>query len=249
MISLILTVNNRAPEVSLRVAESLALPGNAPDELIVVLDRPTPEAREGAIAAYTGLPFPVKFAPIDGEPGWLCPAKAWNVGFREAAGKLVYCISSETVQAEGNVARAVAILAERPAIVFGRAECSCGPSGTEVNWGGAAPGNLLVDAAHTRPLGFIWAGPVAAVRQIGGFDEGFMRGLWHDDDDFFFRLWRTGLPFIFDDSISGTHLHHERPDLDQKRIGINRAYMASKHGTLTPWSSAAIPGRTVWEHP
>ena len=54
---------------------------------------------------------------------------------------------------------------------------------------------------------------MAAVRQVGGMDEGFMRGLWYDDDAFTYELWQTGLPFVFDDSVSGVHQHHERPVL------------------------------------
>jgi glycosyltransferase involved in cell wall biosynthesis len=43
-LSAILTINNRTPEVCMQVADSLLLPGNMPDELIVVLHRPTTEA-------------------------------------------------------------------------------------------------------------------------------------------------------------------------------------------------------------
>ena len=43
--SLVLTINNRTPEVSKAVADSFRLPGNEVDEVVVVLDRPTSEAR------------------------------------------------------------------------------------------------------------------------------------------------------------------------------------------------------------
>ncbi len=68
-ISLCLTVHNRPPAVSKAVADSLRLPGNQPDELILVLDRPTQEALEGAHAAYDDLPFPVLTVTIPGNQG------------------------------------------------------------------------------------------------------------------------------------------------------------------------------------
>ncbi|KKK61751.1 hypothetical protein LCGC14_3011220, partial [marine sediment metagenome] len=111
-ISLILTVNNRTPEVSKAVADSLRLEGNQPDELIVVLDRPTPEAENGAINAYGKLPidhsevFNTKFVHVPGDPGWKGPARAWNHGFRTATGDYLYLISSEVVQDAGNLRKA-----------------------------------------------------------------------------------------------------------------------------------------------
>ena len=255
--SLILTIHDRSPEVSKQVAESFGLPGNHPDEIVVVLDRPTPEAREGA-EVYRDAAGTVAFVEIAGAPGWLCPARAWNMGFKAATSDFIYCISSETTQAEGNLARAQEIVGNGGVVLHGKAECSCGPQAPpEVNWGGTAPGNLFGDAAHPRPLGFIWAGPLEPVRKIGGFDEEFMKGYWYDDNDFFLRLWNTGLDFVFDDSVAGVHLHHERPGLQtpegQAGIQRNAAHMLAKHGVLHPWTnlpriSGYVPGRTAWRH-
>ena len=256
-LSACLTIHNRTPEVSKLVAESLRLPGNQPDELLIVLDRPTDEARQGVEEFYRPLPFPVRTVEIKGEPGWGSPVPAWNKAFGSVSGDHLYAFSSETVQAAGNLDKARSLVEEGPVVVFGKAECSCGPMGQEVNWGGQAPGNLLVDAAHPRPLGFLWAAPVTNVRQIGGMDKAFIDGFFYDDDDFFIRLWRTGLDFVFTDDISGIHLHHERPVLasPEGMAGIerNRAYMLGKHGTLQPWAGAlrlteSRPGRTTWRH-
>jgi GT2 family glycosyltransferase len=264
-ISLILTIHDRTPDVSKTVADSFRLAGNQPDEVVVVLDRPTPEAKAGVMAAWQGYACGdamdpsshVRFVSLDGEPGWKSPVRAWNAGFEAATGDAVYCISSEVVQAAGNVDEARRLLAAGPTVIHGKAECSCGPQGTEVNWGGAAPGNLLCDMAHPRPLGFIWAGPRAQVMAIGGYDQEFMRGFWYDDADFFYRLWQTGLSFTFTDRISGTHLHHARPGLESHDglagITRNRAYMMAKHGSLDPLGTAAkihhwdIPN-LVWRH-
>ena len=179
--------------------------------------------------------------------------KAWNRGLAAVTGDAVYCFSSETVQASGNVERARGMLQETPAVIFGKATCSCGPQGTEVNWGGNAPGNLLCDAAHPRPLGFIWAAPMDKVREAGPWDEAFDAGYWYDEGDYFFRLWRTGMPFVFTDDINGVHLHHERPDLTEAGIKVNTEYMLKKHGVLHPFGEmqkivAYAPGLTTWRH-
>lgn len=226
------------------------------DEFVIVLDRTHPDLA-GYCEDYWAGDKRVKFVKIVGDPGWKSPVAAWNAGFGAVTGDHVYCFSSETVQSPGNVELARVWLALGPTVVQGKAECSCGPNGKEVEWMGTAPGNLLCDAAHARPLGFIWAGPMDVVRRIGGYDMAFDAGLWHDDTDFFLRVWRTGLDFIFDDRISGTHLHHERPVLSTPE-GIaktqrNLRLILAKHGTANPWGSLpklvrAEPGLTVWSH-
>lgn len=227
------------------------------DEMVIVLDRPPKEVAQACYDYWSGDKR-IVFTRIDGPAGWGSPVPAWNRAFETITGDVIFAFSSEVVHASENIANARRILAEEPnSLVFGKALCSCGPNGGEVNWGGTAPSNLLVDAAHPRPLGFIWAGPAANVRQVGGMDPEFTKGFWYDDDDFFIRLWRTGLDFIFDDSISGVHLHHARPVLatpeGQAGIARNAAYMARKHGTLQPWAqtlrlTGIVPGRTTWRH-
>lgn len=266
-VSIILTVNNRPPEVSRAVAASLALPGNEANEYIIVLDRATPEAKEGAYDAYnTHLPIaPITFVGLYGESGWKCPAAAWNAGFQAATSDLLYCISSEVVQEEGNVQKAVnlimgnqkslseeAIYIPKTA-VFGACHNSK-PTNLVV---GAEPG-LLASSKMPRPLGFIVCMPRLAVEKIGGFDEEFMKGFWYDDDDFFLRLWQSGVNFLFDDSIHGIHLNHDRPGLEtaegQAGIARNRATMLKKHGNVHPWPTlpkivSQREGLTRWEHP
>ncbi len=257
--SIILTINNRSPEVSKRVAESLKLPGNEADEVIVVLDRPTKEVREDTIGTYLSLG--ATFINVEGEPGWKGPARSWNRGFDAAGGDLFYCISSEVVQDAGNVEKA------REIILGGAGTLSCFASKRRVVFGachnsepvnlvtGAEPG-VLVSSKMPRPLGFIACMPAWAVKQIGGFDEGFMDGYWYDDDDFYIRLWRTGVDFVFDDSIHGTHIHHERPVLEtvagKVGIGINQTLMLKKHGSLRPYmnrkSESPHEGRLIWRH-
>jgi hypothetical protein len=89
-------------------------------------------------------------------------------------------------------------------------------------------------------------------------DPMFAKGLAYDDDDFFYRLWRSGLDFAFTDEISGTHMHHERPvfatPAGQDAIRRNAAYLTSKYGTLHVWNNeprtiSGVPGLTTWRHP
>jgi len=252
-VSLILTVNNRPPEVSKAVADSLKLPGNQADELIVVLDRTTDEAVKGT-DAYMELDMDVKSIVLHGEPGWKGPAVAWNAGIKAAKGELLYCFSSEVVQDKGNVEKAAKLCANMQTVLFGACDNS-----TPVNLVVGAPPGLLVSSKMPRPLGFIVAMPSWAVNLIGGYDEEFTRrGYWFDDDDFFFRLWRTGVDFMFDDSVHGIHLDHARPGLEtpegQAGIKRNEAYMLEKHGVLRPLTDVLrtqefSDGRVVWRHP
>ncbi len=243
--SLILTINNRTPEVSQQVADSFKLPGNKVDEVVVVLDRPTDEAREGALSKYTELAKDCKFPQIVGPQGWMGPAAAWNLGFKVATGDLLYCISSEVVQEEGNVETAEGLAADGNTAVFG----ACHNSKPENLVVGADPG-LLVSSKMARPLGFIVCMPADKVKNVDGFDEAYMDGFWFDDDDFFLRMWNSGVDFLFEDKIHGTHLHHERPDLNtlegQAKIATNRALMIQKHGRAHPWND--IPRITSYGH-
>lgn len=251
-VSLVLTINNRSPEVSFRVADSFRLPGNRVDEAVVVLDRPTPEARKGAYEAWANMPWPVNFVEVEGPQGWICPARAWNTAYEAATSDYLYQISSEVVQDAGNVDKARQLCAGGNIVVFG----ACHNSEAEVMVSGGEPG-LLASSRMPRPLGFIVCYPRDKMLSIGGNDLAFMDGLWYEDDDLFVRMWRTGMDFMFDDSIHGIHLHHNRPGLatpdGQAKIRKNVALMLKKYGTLSPWQNIPklvneTPGRTMWRH-
>lgn len=248
--SLILTINNRTEDACRAVADSFLLSGNLPDQVVMVLDRAEPEVALRATEQFAKIPCPITAPEIEGPPGWLCPARAWNAGFKAATGDLFYCISSEVVQDAGNVERVKNILAAhgRPAALFG----ACHNSEKTQIVVGAEPG-LLVSSVMPRPLGFIVAMPAKNVRQIGGFDEAFMGGFWFDDDSFFYELWQTGLDFIFDDSVHGVHQHHERASLTQEGIQKNAAVMMKKYGRTSLWNDLMRlnlyeDGRTTWGH-
>jgi len=253
-LSVCITINDRSIDDLIKVFGSME--DQTHDEFVIVLDRAEPILANWC-KNFWRKDRRVSFVEIVGEPGWKSPVKAWNRGFDKVTGDAIYCFSSETVQGTGNIERAKSLLSSQDAVINGKAECSCGPDGQEVNWGGTAPGNLLCSAAHPRPIGFIWAAPIKAVRSIHGYDEKFSEGYWHDDDDFFVRLWNTGLDFIFDDSIHGIHLHHPRPVLstEEGKAGIlrNREYMLKKYGSLDPWASLPLLSETregwrVWKH-
>lgn len=247
-----ITLNDRPVPVLREVYESIR--HQAHDQLVIALDRAPAHVADMTATFWKDDPR-VTLVPIDGPPGWRSPVKAWNAAYQHVTGAHLYCFSSETVQAEGNLQKAKDFLAKHPnTLLFGKAECSCGPNGAEVNWGGTAPGNLLCSQSHPRPLGFIWAAPFANVQTIGAWDENFDRGFWFDDNDFFTRLWKSGLNFAFTDAVSGSHIHHERPNLTQDGINRNSAYMLQKWASLDPLSKQPrivnyLPDRTEWKHP
>ena len=252
-LTVLLTVNDRSHEVLLHVLDSLR--AQPYDRLIVVADGIEPEADESLRIL---LPTMERSRRVDiARPrGWLCPARAWNVGLAAVETELVMMISSETIQAAGNVAVAKELLAGPPMVVFGSARCSIDGC-PEVVWPDGTAPHILCDAAHPRPLGFVAALPAWMVRATGGFDENFMAGHWYDDEDFFYRLWCLGQPFLFTDALSGIHQHHERRQLSDIGRETNRRYITSKFGTEAPFGHlgtsqgrfvAAEPGRTIWRH-
>jgi hypothetical protein len=255
-ISLALTINSRTQSDLTRVFDSLKTQSH--DQLVIVLDRTPPDIADFTRWYWSGDQR-TRFIPLAGEPGWSSPVPAYNAAIDAVQTSHIYFISSDTVQADGNLDRTRSTLAADPdTIIHGKAECSCGPTGSEVNWGGSAPGNLFSDAAHPRPLGFIYAAPVASIKAIGGYDPAFAQGLWFDDNDFFLRLWNSGADFAFIDTISGTHLHHDRPVLatpeGQAKIAINQALILKKHGLAHPdWKHMPMmrsyaQGVTTWRH-
>lgn len=261
-LSVCLTINDRPPEISRAVANSLMLPGNLPDEVVVVLDRPGPRVLAGAVEAYTTLDrlgVSVRTIVLKGKPGWRCPSKAWNEGIKSVSGEILYCLSSETIQGLGSINAARQILAVRRCAVMGTVLCSCGPDGHAVKEDGSPSGNVFSNAASPRVHGHIWACHTSAVRAIGGFDGVFSKGYGWEDTDFFLRLWDIGMDIEFNDSISGLHICHEyrRRDIKYEMIeeGTRRnvGIFVERHGTIDPWPKikkreVTQPGMTRWEH-
>ena len=227
-ISVCLTIYDRTPEVLTKVFDSLD--HQAHDQLVVVLDR-SPRKVNDWVRDYLFKDDRAEIVEIAGDPGWRGPAVAWNTAFARVKSELVYCLSSETIQAPCNVSKARDLLQGKPSILFGKAECGPVCPG-EVAWNDGTPGSLLCDSQHPRPLGFIWAGPMWAVRAMGGYDEGFMAGFWYDDNAFFYEAWKLGLPFLFTDDIYGLHQHHERAELNEDGIRRNLDYLCEKYGSL-----------------
>ena len=258
-ISVVLTINDRPLDTVADVLYSLDGQGQA--ETIVVLDGTPKELKEQVETQLaTGEFGKVVIPEIVRASGWLSPVRAMNMGFAHAKGDLLYILSSDVIQSSRNVLTAAKLVDGygKPVVLFGRAECSCGPTGREVVWPDGAPGNLLVSADHPRPLGFIYCLPRATMEMVGGFNERFAEGYWYDDDDLVRRLWDSGADFLFDDTVSGVHQHHERPvlELPHGQAGIlkNQAYMLEKWGDTAPIHRVpklvrSLPGRTIWSHP
>jgi hypothetical protein len=93
------------------------------------------------------------------------------------------------------------------------------------------------------------------VQKIDGYDESFMHGLAYEDVDFFFRLFKSGADFLFHDSISGTHIDHERDILESpagaELVEVNKQRMIEKYETEVPWYGLRAKigqdvDRTIW---
>lgn len=244
MISAVMTIYERPRATLSRVFDSLE--AQAHDELVIVLDGTPRELGDWVKAAVSGMTR-ARIVEIIRGPGWLCPAKAWNVGIQAATGDTLYCFSSEVIQADGNIDLAAKLLSEYHgrAVVFGK----CVDDGSEGLVVSDRP-NVLCDSVLPRPLGFIWAARKADVTAAGGYDEQFMAGHWYDDNDFFYRLWRQVGRFVFDDAIYGTHQHHGRAGLTEESIARNYVHILHKYGkvpVIDPPIAISVGGRTVWE--
>lgn len=243
--SVVFTINNRTPEQMENVFSSFI--GQEYSQMVIVLDRPEQGVAEFSRRWWDTHPRPgigrglaPEFVEIIGDRGWLGPARAWNAGFARVKSELIYMISSEVIQEAGNCSKAIDILSGPPAVVFGFCRDD-GPVPLVTAAAGQDP-SIVCSSAIRRPLGFIWAMPTWLIRATGGFDETFMSGYWYDDDDFTFRIWKFGVPYIFDDSIRGVHQHHDRASLTtpagQAGIQRNLAYIRGKHGHEHPWDIA-----------
>lgn len=260
-LSVCLTINNRMPETCRAVSDSLLLPGNRPEEVIVVLDRPEPDIRKGAIDAYSRLNdhgILTRFVNLEGKSGWRCPSMAWNAAFGAATGDAIYCLSSETIQSSGSMDEVRHLLITRMRIIFPKVVCSCRPQGHAIEADGTPTGNTLSSADFPRPVGYIWATHRSLVLSVGGYDQAFNNGIGHEDTDMFLRFWDLGMEFEFTDAASGLHICHDQPQFKGEERGLqmakrNLSVFMYRYGTLDPWAKrnrkiTSAPGITLWEH-
>lgn len=221
-VSVVLTLHERPATTVLAVLESLCHQGQ--EETVVVLDR-TSEQLEQLVRRYP-IPGRRVFPVLDGEPGWREPVASWNAGLEAATGDLTFCLSSDVVQAPGNVQRARGVLASIDCALFGMVLDS--DYVEEPGRPHALP--VLCSTACPRPLGFTWALPTWAMRRAKGYDAMFAEGQGAEDLDLAYRLWESGLTFIFWDAISGVHQAHPRPHLDRKLMARNDRLFRERWG-------------------
>ena len=234
--SVVFTLNDRPKDVLTRVFASL----KGANEYACCFDR-TPEDLKEWVKAYwqtrcqaTGETF--VYTEIEGEAGRRNPSAAFNAVYKLITGEYVFQLSSDVECATDAVPRAIGIGSEVPCCVWGSVR-DTGEFGPVTN-SPTDPLNL-VSSVNPRPLGFIVAFPAWVLRAGCAQDEAYMQGSCYEDDDWVYRLWRMGLPFVFDDSVSGQHIAHPRPEFEteegQQAIAVNRAYTIQKHGNEHPW--------------
>jgi len=254
-VSIPTAVHDKPPEVWMAVLNGLA--GQGADQLVIVHDR-APQAIVERSAAITDATI----VKLDGRPGWRSPCVAGNAGLAAATGDILVYNPSDVVQAPGNTG----VLREHfllhpDSVLFGRVT----ESEPDKCKGQGHAGPVLQGSDCTRPMTFLTAYPVNALRHIGGWDEIFMEGVCYEDDDLAARLWKYGLDFIFDDRFSGIHQSHERAfdgnNASQGywtdyRVGINRGHMVNRHGRESAINVVmqtrpliiTEPGRVMWKH-
>lgn len=254
----------KPPEVMHSVFNGLDQGDYDADQIVIVVDRPSREARREVdhfvMARETrgteGVDEYIeraRYEVLDGPPGWRSPCISWNAGMKHVTGDQLLIIQGDVVLTPGSVDHARKCLSERPAAYFGMVL----ESDPDKCRGAGHAGPVLCSSTNPRPLTYLVALPTEAVRAIGGWDEAFQAGAWYEDDDFTIRLWKHGLDFIFDDRISGIHQSHDRHYAREGAIRTNETIFRLKHGTIAldnrmlAMGNPVVeqsPGRTIWRH-
>lgn len=237
MKTLALTIYDRTPKVIEAVFHGLSLPGNRPDIICVCYDRASRESVDALQAGCNELGIELQESFLtDFVIGPRCPSRSWNAALALTDESHVFCMSSEVVLAPHSIGMAYHMSeVAKNCMIVGRAE-HCGQS---YAWNNAEYDNELKWRTITwsgRPsgLGFCWLLPMAAYREVGGFDEVYMDGYCYEDDDFVLRMWDAGVDFLFCDDIIGFHLEHKRDHLKNEdgRVSINEKIFTERHGDI-----------------
>jgi hypothetical protein len=238
----VFTINERPKEVLEKVFESL--PVSDCEEWVICFDRTPEELRKWVMERWKAM-FPIeaetrtKWVVREGAPGWKTGVAGWNAAWEACTQETVYCFSSEVIHQPDNVKICKELLSGPPVAVFGMCRDS-GELGPQTKF--PTDPLLLCSSEWPRPLGFIMAFPTWLLRVTGGYLPEYEEGYWFADDDFAMTIFRMGVPFVFDDRISGVHQAHARATLDtpegQDGIEKNKALYLSRWKELNVWGNA-----------
>ena len=237
MTTLAITIYDRTPEVIRAMCAGLSLPGNRPDVVAVCYDR-APEASVDQLRDECNrLGFELWESHLDDDfRGPRCPSLAWNTVLATTKDPHVFCMSSDVVLAPHSIGMAYHMSAVGDnCMIVGRAE-HCGQS---YAWPGPDnPEHLkwrtITWSGKPSGLGFAWLLPMKAYKDVGGFDEGYMKGYCYEDDDFVLKMWNSGSDFLFCDDIVGFHLEHKRDHLrdEDGRVALNGKIFLERWGDI-----------------
>lgn len=200
-------------------------------ELIVIDDGVRKDVRNQCLEAATKYKMNINFIRIDKNKSFykvksFIPALTNNIGFRQAKGDVIVITGPETLQKNTNL--------EISTNMINRNECAYGlvfkaniPAVDEFTnkWKELKNQSIEVllqipgaqNECPTKPPNppRYWYYMTVAkkyVEEINGVDECFVGGLCGEDDDFSFRIGKSGIKPVFDYSIIGIHQDHTRED-------------------------------------
>jgi hypothetical protein len=245
-ISLMTAVHDKPAETLDRVLTGMTV--QQADEMVVVLDRATPEATE-RVRAWPGLTI----IDLPGPPGWRSPCVSFNAGLEAVTGDIVVLNHSDTVHAPGNLEIVRAHFADHPgSVLFGKVS----ESNPEQLQGPGNAGPLLMGTGNPRPLTWLMACQTKHLRAIGGWDLAYMAGACYEDDDLTTRLWKSGLDFTFNDAFHAVHMTHSRAYFSDFRTLPNMTTFVNRHGCQSAGdvvrrskpTTTREPDRLTWSH-
>jgi hypothetical protein len=153
----------------------------------------------------------VSFIPYEHDTGYN-PSKALNLGTKEAKYDQVIITSPEVMPLTD-------VLSQLESYIGENVVCNVvdqNPDGSN--------GISLVNKGYrdSSPMMYFLAMfNKADIYAINGWDEEFMRGYAHEDNDFGERWNRAGLPFVVDDDIKAIHQYHPRSETIHNGWQIN----------------------------
>ena len=162
--------------------------------------------------------------------GYNNPAYAWNCALKEARGDHIIGMSSDCMPQAWALAT-IKRISSLEKLVWHPCVYDMGTSRRS-----GMAGRELCGPTRISPFGWMFATHRKNIEGIDGWDEGYLKGIGFEDNDFMARLMLHVGRFVIDKSVSVWHQSH--PDVfcddDKKGWNINREYTEKKWGGI-PW--------------
>jgi glycosyltransferase involved in cell wall biosynthesis len=257
-VSAVLSIHNRS-KLFRRALDGYMTQTMPPEEWEIVLvdDRSTEDLSE----TYRHLTGKINLRHVYMDPtdhpkfkGFHTPALSINLGTSLARGNVICLCHPEILHAPTNFERACARLPKENAFLFGTAHLGTAkinaaldadPDWTRFGWKEWLwmIGGRQLERFAEEMYWYCSFLPKAAVEKVGGVDFEYLGGIAGEDDDFRWRVWKSGCTAVFAPEIEGLHQDHST-DKDswtmrevterEAALNRNRALLYARLGQPNP---------------